>query len=60
MTSGELRGMRVLGDQLFAFGMALYSVDVYPAEQARIQGVGWGKTSWFGGPCGATRTRGSW
>jgi hypothetical protein len=50
MTSGELRGMKLLGDRLCAFGMALFLIPNFPVAQADIEGVGWHATSWFGGP----------
>jgi hypothetical protein len=50
MTSGELRGMKLLQDKLCAFGMAVYVIPTYPPEDADIEGVGWHSTTWFGGP----------
>ncbi|MDP6115447.1 MAG: hypothetical protein QF437_01225 [Planctomycetota bacterium] len=50
MTGGELRGMKLLRDKLCAFGMGVYVIPTYPVSEARIQGVGWHSTTWFGGP----------
>jgi len=50
MTSGELRGMKLLRDKLCAMGMAVYVIPTYPPEKAHIEGIGWHETTWFGGP----------